>query len=44
MTKNDNAHSVRMLESIRQMDSSFAAEFENRHRLSKSAKIEKKFE
>ena len=44
MTKNDNAHSVRMVESIKQMDSSFATDFENRHRLSKSAKIGKKFE
>ncbi len=44
MTKNDNAHSLRMVESIKQLDCGLAADFENSHRLSKSADIEKKFE
>ncbi len=44
MLENNNAHSIRLAESIKQVDSGLAADFENRHRLSKSATIEKKFE
>ena len=45
MTKNDNAHSVRLTESLRQaVGQDTASEFEEKYPLSKSADIEKKFQ
>ena len=45
MAKNDNAHSLRMVESLRQtVGNDKAGEFEEKYPLSKSADIEKKFE
>ena len=45
MAKNDNAHSLRMVESLKQNIGEEAAhEFEEKYPLSKSADIEKKFE
>ena len=45
MTKNDNAHSLRMVESLkRNIGEAEACEFEKKYPLSKSADIEKKFE
>lgn len=45
MQKNDNAHSIRMVNSLRKnLDDNVAKDFEKAHPLSKSANIEKKFE
>lgn len=45
MPKNDNAHSIRLVDSLRKNAGEHtAAEFEARYPLSKSANIEKKFE
>lgn len=45
MAKNDNAHSIRLIESLRRnVGNSEAKEFEERYPLSKGANIEKKFE
>ena len=45
MAKNDNAHSLRMVESLKQtVGNDRANEFEEKYPLSKSADIEKKFE
>ena len=45
MAKNDNAHLLRMVESLRQnIGENRANEFEEKYPLSKSADIEKKFE
>ena len=45
MAKNDNAHSIRLIDSLRQnIGNDVADEFEERYPLSKSANIEKKYE
>lgn len=45
MAKNDNAHSIRMVESLKQnIGEEAACEFEEQYPLSKSADIEKKYE
>ena len=45
MAKNDNAHSIRMVESLRKLAGEVVAtDFESRYPLSKSDNIEKKFE
>lgn len=43
MPKNDNAHALRFYNSLAQLDEPTAVEFAQRHPLSKSADIEKKF-
>lgn len=43
MAKNDNAHAVRLYESLSRLDESAAIEFAQRHPLSKSADYKKKF-
>lgn len=40
MSKNDNAHSIRMIESLRKVDDSRANDFNDKYPLSKSANIE----
>ena len=45
MAKNDNAHSLRMVESLKQnIGEEVACEFEKEYPLSKSADIQKKYE
>lgn len=45
MPKNDNAHSIRMVESLKKhVGAAYATDFESRYPLAKSADIEKKFE